>query len=211
MSELLLFFLLVLNFGISAWNAFVAGATWQESKQIGGFIRAVTWCAVIMAACGFTMVAAAVIGMVSFATGIIDHRAFQALMSLTYLLIIVPILGSGLVITIHSWIIAWRERDWASIGVAGWNTFAQAKNMYDAANGGISSAFSNVADFFKPSSDDDGKGAAAKIALLLIMMVAMVVAGGLTYVFFQMGLRRGLAAPKVAEKSALFQRDRAYR
>ena len=49
----------------------------------------------------------------------------SALMSLIYLFIIIPAIGSGIIITIQSWINFSRDKSLMNLGVAGWNTFAR--------------------------------------------------------------------------------------
>ena len=80
------------------------------------------------------------------------------MMNLTYVLIIIPALGSGFAITIHSWIAFAREKSLANLGMAGWNTFAQAYNTYNAVQN-FGAAFSNVSEslggLFSGDSDSD--------------------------------------------------------
>lgn len=198
MSLLLSFLLLLLNFGISCWNAYIAGVIW---RQVSGLMKLVAVCALIMASCGFLSVTAVVFGYVAVTAHWIDPRGFQALLGLTYLLIVVPILGSGLVITIHSWIVAYRSRDWLSIGTAGYNTVAQIHNMYSAARD-VPEIWEAVSSFFTPSSDEKPEAALARVAVLLVLLAAAVAAGGLTFVFFAMGRRNALPSPAQMVRSA---------
>ena len=50
----MLFLLVLVNIGISYWNAKQAGRVWAESKGVGGWIRILVWCAAIQSAVGFT-------------------------------------------------------------------------------------------------------------------------------------------------------------
>ncbi len=43
MSTLTILLLVILNFGISWWNAKVTGQIWLESKAIGGISRVMAW------------------------------------------------------------------------------------------------------------------------------------------------------------------------
>jgi hypothetical protein len=190
---LILMLLLLLNFGISGWNAYVAGRVWRE---VSGFMRLVTWAALILSACGFLQVAAVICGYIALMQGWINPDGMNALLSLTYLMIIVPVLGAGLIITIHSWIEAYKRRDFASIALAGWNTLAQGYDTFDALDGGISSTFSTVADFFTPSDNDDAKTIAGKIGLLLVLLAALLIAGGLTFLFFHLGQEAAIPSPQ---------------
>lgn len=56
MDGLILIGLLIINLGISFWNAKVCGQSWVEAKAVGGFIRVLIWCGAIQAAIGFSMV-----------------------------------------------------------------------------------------------------------------------------------------------------------
>ncbi|MFZ5341775.1 MAG: hypothetical protein ACOZBL_04490 [Patescibacteria group bacterium] len=96
-----------------------------------------------------------------------------------YLMIIIPALGSGMVIWVHSLVEAWKRRDFASIGTAAWNTFAQAHNTYSAISD-IPEALSSVGKIFS-SKDGDSKG---KGGLLIILIVILAILGGIitTYV-----------------------------
>lgn len=180
---LLLFFLMLLNAAISCWNAYAAGRMWPLAT---GFQKAVTWSALIMSVCGFLMVAVVVLGFGAAAAHLINPKALNALMGLTYLMIIVPVLGSGTIITLHSWAEAYRRKDFMSVGTAVWNTYAMGKDIYDAADGGVSSAFKAVSNLFSSDDDDDS---ISSVFVLLILLVGMVIAGGLTYVLFQKGKR----------------------
>jgi hypothetical protein len=47
-------------------------------------------------------------------------------------MVLFPILGSGLAITVHSWGVFWRQRNFTNGAVAGWNSFAQVYNVVSA-------------------------------------------------------------------------------
>jgi len=134
MDVLIVIGLLALNFGISWWNARVVGQVWADSKVVGGFPRLVVWSAAIMSACGFTWVYLFVLTLLAIAGGAIEPQYARAAIEVGYLMIIVPIIGSGLILTVHSWMVAARERTLASYGTAAWNTYAQYHNLADAAD-----------------------------------------------------------------------------
>jgi len=173
MSGLLLVALLALNGLISWYNAKICGEHWEETKLFGGFPRVLMWCGAIQSVIGFSMIILFAEAYIAISTGHLPPKAAEAVFSLWYLLVIVPAIGTGLVITVHSWIVAWRERNIANIGTAAWNTFASASNIYQAANGGVSEAFGKVGDLF--SSDDSKEAAAIK---LVIAMVVISLLGG---------------------------------
>lgn len=156
--------LLILNAAISWWNCYAVGAVWAESKALGGFIRLVAWSAAIQSAVGFSSVIGFLVGGVLVETGVLPMQVARAAADLWYLLIIIPVLGSGLIITIHSWIAAFRERSITNMGVAAYNTFAQASNMYQAVSA-VPNAWRGVAGLF--DSDDEAAGKLVILAVLL--------------------------------------------
>ncbi|QNJ57428.1 hypothetical protein Dolphis_122 [Pseudomonas phage Dolphis] len=168
MATLLLVAILAINLLISWWNAKVCGTYWSESKALGGFPRVLMWCGAIQSVIGFSMFILFAEVFVAMGLGYLPPKAAEAAVSLWYLAVIVPCIGTGIIITVHSWVVALRERNWQSIGGAAWNTFATGHNIYSAANGGVSDAFDKVGDLF--SSNDSKEGAAAKLVILLVVV-----------------------------------------
>lgn len=176
MEAFLLVLILLLNVGIAWWNARVCGESWVESKHLGGWIRLVVWSAAIQSVIGFSMAYLVVFGGIAFLFGWLPPFAVQWAASLFYLAIIVPALGTGLIITIHSWQEALRERSLLSMGTAAYNTFAMAHNAYRAVDG-IGQSLGVVGEMFSSamSGDGDGKG---KVALLVILLVICALLAG---------------------------------
>jgi hypothetical protein len=181
MSTLAILAVLALNFGISWWNAYVCGRVWVESKAVGGGIRVLVWCGAIQSAIGFSSVF--ILPMLFMArhlfpeyfTGVYVRGAY----ALWYLLIIIPVLGTGFAITVHSWIVAYRNRRLVDLGIAGWNAFAEVHNTWGAINT-MGMAYDAVAAMFSSafsSSSDDPKGAVAMIGLLIAITVVVVALG----------------------------------
>jgi hypothetical protein len=141
------------------------------------------WMAAIMSASGFTwcyMVIAALLGTVIPVKDshgeyhpLLTPEMLKAFCDLGYLVVVLPILGSGLAITIHSWGVFWRRRNFSSGATAGWNTFAQVYNFYGAARH-IPEAGIGVKDFFGGKSDDKSK------AIVALLVVGAVIGGILT-------------------------------
>lgn len=194
----------ILNFIISWANAWGCGKTWNESKANGGFPHFMNWMGAIMSACGFTW---CYLVIACFLGGNITHEVngkmvtwlsmaqVQAVANAGYLVIIVPILGSGLAITIHSWGVFWRRRSFGSGAIAGWNTFAQVYNMYNAASA-IPGASRGLGKFWG-DSDDKGK-------LIVLFLVLFAVLGGImtTYTILTTTARRTAADRALKYSSA---------
>jgi hypothetical protein len=169
-ASLIVIGIILLNLFISWWNCKSSGAVWHEAKKVGGFMRVLVWCGAIQAAIGFSSVIMLFLAFGAYATGNLSQQYAEAAFSLWYLLIIIPAIGTGLIITIHSLITAWRERSIANMGVAAWNTFATGMNLYNAASD-IPNAFDKVGDLFKGDKDDQ------KVALVFLIVI-VALAGG---------------------------------
>lgn len=177
---LFLIFITVLNTGISFWNAKMAGEIWAESKGIGGWIYMITWCTAIQAMIGFSYVYMTVLVLLGDGLHFISAQGLMFMMNLSYVFLIFPLLGTGLALTIQSWIQASREKSLNSLGIAGWNTFAQAYNMYSAVQH-IGPAFSmvqnNMENIFFHNNDDDDK---EEDILIVFLVVLAILAGVIT-------------------------------
>lgn len=165
----------VLNLLISFWNAYAVGKAWVETKHAGGWPRFMAWMGAIMSASGFSWCYLIFLALVAGSLGWIGTREMEALLSLGYIVIVPGVLFAGLMITIDSWARAYRERTIANTAVAGYNTFAQMYNTYNAVSG-MGEAFGSVKDFFGDSADED----TAKLMLVILLLVIAFGAGIIT-------------------------------
>lgn len=106
---------------------------------------------------------------------------WEAVTNLWYLMVIFPILGSGLAIWAHSLRLAYQQRDFTSLAAAGWNTYAQVSNTISAFDN-VGGAFGNVSEFFGDvfSGDDDAK---SKLGIVALLIVAIALVGGFLIAF----------------------------
>ena len=65
--------IMLINLGISFYNARSAGQVWAESKAIGGWLRLLVWCGAIQAAIGFTMVYLIIVSYIAVSVGYICY------------------------------------------------------------------------------------------------------------------------------------------
>lgn len=196
----MIFFIWILNFIISVFNAWGCGRTWDSTKAKGGAAHFMNWMGAIMSASGFTwcyLVVLGLLGSVIPAAWFVEAEAgmppvegmllsptdLEAFFQLGYLVIIFPILGSGLAITIQTWRGLARRRAAGKAGagdyaITGWNTFAQVHNTYSAIRH-VPGALEGVGDYFfggsssSSSSDDNGKG------FIVLLLVVLAVGGGI--------------------------------
>lgn len=167
--------ILLINAVISFWNAKSAGEIWAESKGIGGWIRVLAWCAAIQSMVGFSYIYITILVYVANAFNVLSNSGLQFMVNLAYVFLIVPLLGSGIVITIHSWIQASREKSLLSMGIAGWNTFATAYNLYYAVQSfgaAFHMATSNISNIFSSEDDEDSDEDSVVLALVVLALLA---------------------------------------
>lgn len=199
--------IMVLNLVISFMNARSVGKVWAESKAVGGWIRLLAWCGAIQSAIGFTFVYAIVIGYIALSVGYLPVSMIGVLSSLIYLMIIVPAIGTGIIITIQSWISFARDKSLMNLGVAGWNTFAQAYNTYNAVQSfgpALDTVTEGLGGLFGGDGDSDDESAARVLLLAAIILLAGVMT---TTVI----VRRYEASLPVSEEVRRGTRDLEYR
>lgn len=173
----LVIILLIWNFGVSAWNAYAVGSSWARIEATGGlFGKIMLWCGWLMSAIGFTWCYLFLIGFIMYAVGWLDQEAVSAMFSLGYLIIIIPALGTGLIITINSWINAYHERSVGNFAIATYNTSAQFYNSYRALSA-IPEALKSVIEFFgKGMGGSSGGKRDGKGAMGILVIIALIIA-----------------------------------
>ena len=202
----MLILVLGLNLVISFLNARNVGRVWAETKAIGGWIRVVAWAGAIQSAIGFTYVYAFIVAYIAVSTGYLPPAMLGVLLSLMYIMIIIPLIGSAIVITIQSWIVAAREKSLRNLGVAGWNTFATAYNTYNAIQSfgpALDSVQQGLGGLF--GGDGDSDDSAARVILLAAIVL---LAGVLTT---NVIIRRYEASLPVSEEVRNSTRNLEYR
>jgi hypothetical protein len=178
MSAILILFLL-LNFTISWFNAWSVGKGWVETKALGGFARFMSWMGAIMSASGFSwcyLVLLCLVGQAIPGKYHLPDKYAEAIFRIGYLIIVLPVIGSGTAITVQSWMVFWRERTFKNGAVTAWNTFADVYNIYTAVRA-IPESLSWLGDLWDAESEDsDGK---SKLFFLLILAAIMCIVGGI--------------------------------
>ncbi len=176
MNGLILALLVLLNVAISWWNCYAVGSVWREAR--GGFEKLLLYSAAIQSVAGFSV--PILLALTWVATTILAggddpmppeqiKAIWEGVMSLWYVAIIIPVVGSGFIIWGHSVREAWQRRDFASIGIAGWNTVAQVSNTASMFSN-FGPALSNVGKLFKGDNAKNG----APLLVILLVVVALL-------------------------------------
>lgn len=124
----MIIFIWLLNFFISVLNAWGCGKSWTETKAVGKFPHLLNWCGAIMSAIGFTWCYMLIAGWIGY-TIPFDHKVHGVTVNspyfnekdlsfffdMGYVILVVPLIGSGMVITVNSWCVAWRSRTFGDL------------------------------------------------------------------------------------------------
>ncbi|HGM5582035.1 TPA: hypothetical protein ACKP22_003744 [Pseudomonas putida] len=163
---LMLILLAVVNLAISWWNCRAVGLIWDEARYVGGSMRLLAWAGAIEATLGFSSVLLMLVTLYFYAVGDLPQAYIEDVAGLWYLLVIIPAIGSAVVITIQSLENAWRERNFSNIAVSAWNLYATAQRL-ERATHAMPAAFEKVSKLFQ--GKDDRKAA----LVLLIVLIAL--------------------------------------
>ena len=169
MQTLIVIALVFWNLFVSWLNAWGVGRSWNEVKAVGGWPKFLAYCTAVMSACGFTWCYSVVLGMIAW--GLVQpqyHKYIEVVFEMTYLAIIVPVLGAGLAMTVESWRRVWQSRTFGDGAVAVYNTFAQFYNTYEAVTE-TPALFDNIKNFFSSDSSDDDEEAKLLVLLLVVL------------------------------------------
>lgn len=204
----ILFIFLIINFAISWFNAWSVGRSWAETKAIGGLARFMAWCGGIMSASGFTWCYLVILMLINACTAgskyHLPDKYAEGVFRLGYLIIILPVIGSGIAITIQSWAYFWKERNFKNGALAGWNTFADVYNIYTAARA-IPESLSFLSSLFKSDSrDSDGKG---RLVMWVILLAILCVLGG---ILTTIAIVRSTAKRVALQETYRMRRDSNY-
>jgi hypothetical protein len=157
------------NLGISIWNAVAVGRAWVETEHAGGFQRLVAWAGAVMSAIGFTWCYLTVLSVIGAGLGWLSSDTANAILSLGYIITVIGAISAGVVILLDSWAAAYRRHTLGNIGVAGYNTFAELYNGYNAVSG-LPAAFKSVVSTFT-GKDRDESMSSGGVVLGLVLFV----------------------------------------
>lgn len=156
----------LLNLYISVGNAYAAGLSWPESKAIGGWVRVVVCSAAIMSACGFIWCELIFLMFGAALVGYLEPNDVETALHLGYVVVIFPLLGSGLALWMHSVTKAWHQSSLSNVLTASYNTLALTYDVYQAGHL-LPDAFTGLSEFFKGG---EVKSKAHRVVILLVVI-----------------------------------------
>lgn len=163
------------------------------------------WCGAIMAASGFTWCYTMLAAIIAQSTGHLTAPYVEGLMRLGYLIVILPIIGSGIGITIESWAYFYRRRSFGSGAVAGWNSFAQIYNVVTAMDA-IPDSLGFLGDLLKGGKSDKDN---AMARLMIILAVVAAIGGILTAIVIIRMTARSTARSRRFNAECLIEQHKA--
>jgi len=183
-TYLLLAGILVFDFVVSLWNAYSSGVIWGLLRhQPGhGFEKASAVAGLGLAFAGMAYSTTIVLSWAALQIGFIAVWDFLYLVSFDFLVFGAMIIGFGLLITVQSIAIAYRQRNFGSIAIATWNTFSEIWDIATYVQG-----FQTAAATVKGDRQDRGN-------VLAILLLAVSIALIITYFAFRAGLHKSEGA-----------------
>lgn len=183
MAIVIVILILIVNFGISWFNAWSVGRYWSESKHMGTWIRVQVVSGYVLSIIGFTWVylflLAALMSVLGPHIKGIQELNYQVLvefmMNLGYIILVPILIVSGMSATIQSWINFWKNKNLSNGAVMAWNTYAQINNTVRFARTAPSALKSilNIAFGGKGKKKSD-----TQIIILGIVLLIFALAGG---------------------------------
>lgn len=183
-STLVLVAILLFDFVVSLWNAYASGVVWGLLRRQPGrtFEKVCAVAGVGLAFSGMAYATTIVLSWVALQVGFLAIWDFLYLVSFDFLVFGAMIIGFGLVVTAQSVAIAYRQRNFGSIAVAVWNTFAEVWDIAIYVQG-----FQTAAGVLKGDRRD-------RANVVAILAVAIAVALIITYFAFRQGLNKAAGA-----------------
>ena len=177
----------IVNPVIAYFNAYGVGRIWNSMAAATKWEKAIAVSALIQSVIGFSMPMVAIISFIGYVTKYLNMNEIHLVMDLFWLSVIVPIIGSGLIITIQSVRDAIKYRSFGSIATAAWNVGAMINNIVDM----FSNFGSILSDATKRASDDDENPAILFIAIFVVI-VSIGSGAALTCLSFKRGQKSSL-------------------
>lgn len=173
-----LFVVLGINLLVGILDMVFAGRAWVDAKQAGGFFRFLAWCVYIMSGLAFSsiLLVAEIYGLILW--GKVPEDMLTSIVYAWYLLVIVPVLGTGLVITLVSIQQAFRSRRLGDILIAGYNTYAMVHNTLSA----IDTVPKAIRSLFKNLK---GKDAGYLILFVVFTLLPLILGFGISWIGVQ--------------------------
>lgn len=154
------------------WISIGNTTTWEKCVLVSGLVQSVI---------GYTIPVFGILLGIGYISHLLTNNQLFLSVDLMWISIIVPIVGTGIVITIQSVKDAIQDRSFGNIAIAVWNVGSTIENLFDLFSnfGGI------IGDINKRSDDENGSGLLIVISIVMIALCSGMVLTGLTFRYGQ--------------------------
>lgn len=183
-SIIILLLFVVFDFAISIWNAYASGYNIgmlrRESRK--GFFKISSYSGLGLAFVGMGYVIIIILSLLAYYLGYASFATVEFAMSFNFLVFGLMIIGFGLIITVQSIIIAAQKKDFWSIAIAIYNTFAE---IWDIAS--YASGFKESVQLLRRNRQGSGNA-------LIIIVIALFIAFFIVHAAYRHGYNKATAA-----------------
>lgn len=170
----------IVNPLIAYFNAYTVGKYWNDIQYSSFWQKTISVSALVQSVIGFSMPILGILLFIGYITKTLTMNQIDLSIDLLWLSIIIPIVGSGILITIESIKEAIRSRSFTNGALAIWNLGATIENIFNM----VSNFGSVIKDFEKRSDKEDDS---SNLIVVLLVGVALLLSVGGTVLSFNYG------------------------
>lgn len=178
--------IIAIDFLISMWDAYAGGYSLGMMKKNGDkskFRKASAYSAVGLGLVGATYVIAIVLGFLAYYLAYIPLSTLNFILSFDLVFLGILIIGFGFIITIQSIIIAAKRRNFWSILIAVYNSFAVAFDIYIY----VESFRESIGVIRSTGRRSQGNG-------LIIILIAVLLAAVMVHAAYKHGYKKAMGS-----------------
>ena len=170
----------IINPLISFANAYIVGKEWKNIQYGSIWDKTLAVSGLIQSIAGFSMPTLGILLFIGYITKYLSMNQINIGIDLLWVSIIVPVVGSGIIITIQSIKDAIKEKSFGSGAVAFWNLGATIENIINM----VSNFGSVISDISSRSDDEDDS---SKLVIVFIVGISLLLSVGFTVLSFNYG------------------------
>lgn len=173
---------MILDFAISLWNAYSSGYNIGLLNRAGGggWLRAVAYAGLGLGFAGMAYVMSVVISLGAYYLGYVSAGVAATVLAFAFLVFGALIIGFGAMVTVQSIIVAVRRRNFWSILIAIWNSFAE---IWDIAV--YVESFGDAVSILRGERSENEQA-----DIIIIVIVALLIAFFLTHAAYKHGQKK---------------------
>ncbi len=183
-STILTILIIVVDLLISLWNCYAAGyniGILSKRKKKSNFAKIASYSGLLLGYVGLAYVFSIIIGFIAYYLGYIGIGVFSGLLSFSFLVFGILIIGFGLLVTIQSIIIAIEKPNIWNILIAIYNVFAESFDIFAYAEG-----FSEATSVVKREGEN--------LDVYALLIVAVLIAFFVGHASYKHGYKKAISS-----------------